>query len=702
MGAMIGSGIFVLPGLAFKIGGPAIVLAFLLAGIVVLPAALSQSEMATAMPVAGGTYLYIDRAMGPLMGTIAGFGVWFSLVFKGAFALVGLSAYLEFFVDHPERPLAALLAVGLIVINLIGIHQTAKLQAALVSTVLILLVGFILFGTPHADAEAFTPFLSEGFKGLFSATAVVFVSYIGVTKVASVAEEIKRPGRTIPWSILISVGVAMVLYPAVVAVIVGVTPAAELAATETPVLTAAQQFLGTGGTYIIAGTAVLALLSMANAGVIASARYPFAMARNKLAPAFLATVGKRSGAPVAGITVTGVVLIFLVLFVPLLELAKLASAFQLLVFALVNLALIAFREAHLDWYQPKFRSPMYPVPQVFGIIASLLLLTQMGLVPLAGAALFVAAGVVWYRVFGRSRAVKESATRDALRLRENARLIQRSAAAVATGGRKHVLVLIRRPTSPARQHTLFRLAMRLTAADVGRIHIINFDARTRNMIPTVRDLARAEELGITVTSENYTDEDRRGMVHAFVEREGVDLFIADLPRDIRATRHISRDLRWLREHLICDSVFLRNRAVDNIDRIAILGTGGPYDPVKVELADHIGRYEDASIRFVHLTPADASPKQAEAIVEYHRQLGETLTVPWDDRVRPTDHLVETLTELSIGANLVILGAPTHRFHLVADMADRIAEAVNCPALVVHTPTLERPNLLTRGIQWLIN
>ena len=94
---MIGSGIFVLPGLAFKIAGPSVVLAFFLAGVVVLPAALSQSEMATAMPEAGGTYLYIDRAMGPLMGTIAGFGVWFSLVFKASFALVGLSAYLEFF-----------------------------------------------------------------------------------------------------------------------------------------------------------------------------------------------------------------------------------------------------------------------------------------------------------------------------------------------------------------------------------------------------------------------------------------------------------------------------------------------------------------------------------------------------------------------------------------------------------------------------
>lgn len=699
---MIGSGIFVLPGLAFKIAGPSVILAFFLAGLVVLPAAISQSEMATAMPEAGGTYLYIDRAMGPLMGTIAGFGVWFSLVFKASFALVGLSAYLEFFVEHPERPLAAVLAILLVALNLRGVHQTAKLQSILVTIVLALLAAFIIFGMPNTQPERFEPFLSEGLQGLFSATAVVFVSYIGVTKVASVAEEVKRPGRNIPLSILTSVGIALVLYPAVVAVMVGVTPAAELAGTETPILTAAAQFLGTYGQYIVAGVAVLALLSMANAGVIASARYPFAMARNSLAPPFLAKIGKKSGAPVAGITVTGIALILLVLFVPLIELAKLASAFQLLVFALVNLALIAFRESHLDWYKPEFRSPFYPAPQVFGIVASLLLLTQMGIVPLAGAIVLVFAGVGWYRVFGKSRAVKESAARDALRLRENARLVQNSRDAVTTGGRKHVLVLIRRPTRPSRQHTLFRLALRLTDADGGRIHVINFDARTRGMIPTEADLARAEELGITVTTQQYTDEDRRGMVHLFVEREGVDLFIADLPQDVRATRHVTRDLRWLRENLVCDSVFLRNRSVEDIDRIAILGTGGPYDPVKIGIADHIARYEDASVRFVHVTPVDAPPALAESIHEYHEQLGEILTVPWDDRVRPADDLVKTLTRFSRGANLVILGAPSHRFHVVTDLADRIAESLDCPVLLVHTPTLERPGLLTRGIQWLIN
>ena len=702
VGAMIGSGIFVLPGLGFKIAGPAVILAFFLAGLVVIPAALSQSEMATAMPEAGGTYLYIDRAMGPLMGTIAGFGVWFSLIFKAAFALVGLSAYLEFFFAHDERLVAAAIAIILIMLNLVGIKQTARFQALLVTGVLVLLVGFIVLGVPNTESAAYTPFLPHGIKGLLSATGLVFVSYIGVTKVASVAEEVKRPGRNIPLSILISVGIAMLLYPAVVAIMVGVTPAAELASTETPVLTAAEQFMGRAGIYIVAGVAVVALVSMANAGVIASTRYPFAMARNALAPGFFARVGERSHAPYFAILVTGGALILLVLFVPLLELAKLASAFQLLIFAFVNLALIAFREADLVWYQPEFKSPWYPVPQVFGIIASIVLLTQMGVVATVGALVFIVVGFLWYRAFGRSRAVKESAARDALRARADDRLVELTEAEVESGGRQHIAILIRRPTRRARQHTLFRLALRLCLSPGGHIHVVNFDQSTANQIPTEEDQAEADRLGIEVTVANYTDEDRRGVVHQYVENEDVDLFIADLPQDLRATRHITRDLQWLREHLSCDSAYLRNRAVDAIASIAVLGTGGPYDPVKIGMSDHIARYEGSIINFVHVIAPDAPPGQAESIHEYHERLGEVLTVPWDDLVRPSTDLVSTLTELSRGANLVVLGAPTHRFHIVADLADSIAEAVDCPALLVHTPHLEKPNALVRFVQWFIS
>ena len=702
VGAMIGSGIFVLPGLGFKIAGPAIILAFFLAGLVVIPAALSQSEMATAMPEAGGTYLYIDRAMGPLMGTIAGFGVWFSLVFKASFALVGLSAYLEFFFEHDERLVAAALALVLVIINLIGVRETAGFQAVLVTGVLLLLAGFVLLGTPHTESFRYEPFLPQGIKGLLSGTGLVFVSYIGVTQVASVAEEVRRPGRNLPLSILTSVGIAMVLYPAVVAVMVGVTPANELASTETPLLVAAEQFLGSVGIYVVAGVAVLALVSMANAGIISSARYPFAMARNSLAPAFLARVGARSRAPFSSILVTGSVMILLVLTLPLLELAKLASAFQLLVFAFVNLALIAFREAKLDWYRPAFRSPWFPVPQVFGIVASILLLTQMGTVPTVGAILFIIGGILWYRTFGRSRAVKESAARDALRARADDRLVELTAADVASGGRQHIAILIRRPTRPSRQHTLFRLALRMSVSPGGHIHVINFDTSTANLIPTTEDQAEADRLGIGVTVAHYRDEDRRGEVHRYVENEGVDLFIADLPQDLRATRRAIRDLQWLREHLICDSVFLRNRVVENIDAISVIGTGGPYDPVKIGMADHIARYEDATLRFVHLVAPDALPAQVDVIRKYHERLGAVLTVPWDDLIRPTEDLVSTLTELSRGANLIILGAPSHRFHVVTDLADRIGEAVDCPALLVHTPLLEKPNAMVRAVQWFIS
>src|SRR6056297_3301834 len=119
IGAMVGSGIFILPALAMKMAGPAVVLAYLLAGVLVLPAALSKSEMATAMPEAGGTYLYIERAMGPLFGTIAGVGTWFSLTFKGALALVGGAPYLVLLFDLPVTPVALTVAVSLIVLNIV-------------------------------------------------------------------------------------------------------------------------------------------------------------------------------------------------------------------------------------------------------------------------------------------------------------------------------------------------------------------------------------------------------------------------------------------------------------------------------------------------------------------------------------------------------------------------------------------------------
>ena len=231
MGAMIGSGIFVLPALGFKKAGPAVILAYVLAAAIVMPAALSKSEMATAMPESGGTYLYIDRALGPLFGTIAGIGAWFSLVFKSSFALVGLGAYFLLFAPVSQGAVVFValgLAVLVVALNVSGTKLSGSVQAVIVSLVLVGLVAYTLNAGFVGDTGQFTPFTPEGNIDIVTAAAFVFVSYAGVTKIASVAEEVKDPGRNLPLAMLGSLSVMLVIYVAVVSAVVALADAKTL------------------------------------------------------------------------------------------------------------------------------------------------------------------------------------------------------------------------------------------------------------------------------------------------------------------------------------------------------------------------------------------------------------------------------------------------------------------------------------------
>ncbi len=413
MGAMIGSGIFVLPALGFKKAGPAVIVSYLLAGLVVLPAALSKSEMATAMPESGGTYLYIDRAMGPLAGTIAGVGAWFSLVFKSAFALVGLGAYLLLFAPiaaSAVKFVALGLAALIVVLNIVGTEQSGKMQAIIVTAVVVALAAYVLNGGLTADASNYRLFAPEGTGGVVTAAAFVFVSYAGVTKIASVAEEVADPGRNLPRAMLISMGVMMAIYTFVVAVIVGINDPDTLlhggpdgGVSLTPMADGAGSLLGGFGVVVISVVAVLALTSMANAGVLASSRFPLAMSRDSLLPPQLMRIDPRFKTPRAAILLTGGLLFALIAFVPVVELAKLASAFQILVFSIINVAVVAFRASGVEFYQPSFSSPGYPYVQAVGLLGGLGLLTQMGPLPILGAVGIIFGGVGWYLVYGRSR-----------------------------------------------------------------------------------------------------------------------------------------------------------------------------------------------------------------------------------------------------------------------------------------------------------
>ncbi|HSG49921.1 MAG TPA: amino acid permease, partial [Longimicrobiales bacterium] len=249
-GAMFSSGFFLLPGLAAALTGPSVALAYLVAGLFILPAMFSVAELATAMPRAGGAYYFLDRALGPVMGTVGGLGTWLALVLKSAFALVGMGAYLAIYVDVPIEPLAVALTLLFMVVNVVGAKETGALQRWLV-IILLGVLGFFVVqglaevfsrGVGEVTRERFTPFMPFGITGFMGAVGFVFVSYAGLTKVASVSEEVRNPDRNIPLGMMLSLATAAFVYSVGVYIIVAVLSPDELRSDLTPVATAAQAF----------------------------------------------------------------------------------------------------------------------------------------------------------------------------------------------------------------------------------------------------------------------------------------------------------------------------------------------------------------------------------------------------------------------------------------------------------------------------
>jgi amino acid transporter len=659
MGAMIGSGIFVLPGLALKIAGPAAVLAYLLAGLTVLPAALSKAEMATAMPDAGGTYLYIDRAMGPLMGTIAGFGAWFSLTFKSAFALVGLGAYLLLFLPAVQASVtvwvAVALAVLLVVVNVVGVKQTGGLQAIIVTGVLAVLALFIADGVTLVESARFDGFFGKGLGGLLEASGFVFVSYAGVTKIASVAEEVEDPGHTLPAGMLISVVLMMLVYTLVVLVVTGVADAGVLEESLTPMAAAADAFLGpifgSYGKLIVAGTAVLALTSMANAGVLASSRFPFAMSRDDLVPDALEVVSERFRTPIAAIALTGAGLVALILFVDVVELAKLASAFKILVFSIVNVAVIAFRENESMTYEPEFEAPGYPWIQLGGIGAGGVLLTQMGTIPAVGAVSIVVFGIGWYYAYAKGRTEREGASVDVVRRERDEVAVGRSEIAIR-GPTDVVLVPVGSDVSVDRERTLLRAATDLVP-EGGEVRLAAFEEvpdqmsliaerdrltdRERAFEERSREIvdeldAFVEDLDVDVEISEVVSHDVPRALGNYIERQGVDVVVLDGQTD-RWQADWPNPMEWLTGSPPCHVVAIEADGFPTgVDRIAVASSGGPFGPVKVSLAHGAASRHRSRLRFLHLLSEDARPPQVASAETYHEKLAERCSVPTESRI----------------------------------------------------------------------
>ncbi len=419
-GAMISSGLFLLPGIAAHQAGPAVFLSYLIAAVLILPAMFSMSELASATPRAGGDYFFIDRSLGPLFGTIGGIGTYLALVMKTSFALVGIGAYATLFFEIPVKFTAVTFGVIFMIMNILGVKKASGIQKIFVLIIIIILGSFIaegfreIFFTGKSNEYMgnFSPFLPEGFEGLISTAGLVFVSYLGLTKIVSMSEEIRNPERNIPMGMILSLAITTVIYVLGVFVMTAVIPPDQFWNDLAPASSASERVFNVippvAGTILIVVAAVTAFASTGNAGLMTASRYPLAMARDRLLPGELARIG-RFNTPFVSIIITSAILILVILFVSEREIAKLASSFQLMIFMLINASVIVMRNSRIETYDPGYHSPFYPWMQIFGILSSFFLIIYMGWS--AGLTIMGIGGlgIIWYRQYARKYTKREGA-----------------------------------------------------------------------------------------------------------------------------------------------------------------------------------------------------------------------------------------------------------------------------------------------------
>jgi len=408
-GAMISSGLFILPGLASARVGPSLFLSYIIASCLALPALLSKAELATAMPKAGGDYFFITRSMGLSVGTVGGAASWFSLSLKSAFALVGMGAYIALIMQVPIKIVAIFLCVFFVALNIKGVKEAGMFQRFLVFGLFATLLFYVFYGFPSIDIKRFVPFVPFGKPAIFATAGFVFISYGGLTKIASLAEEVKNPGRNIPLGMILSLVIVTIFYAMVIFITTGVLDPEKLHNSLTPISDGAHVFMGGFGNMVMVAAALLAFISTANAGIMAASRYPMAMARDRILPTFFKRVNPRRDTPTYSILFTGLFMIAAILFLRLELLVKVASTFLILLYIFINLAVVIMRESKIQNYQPKFRAPLYPWLQLAGVVSGLFLIFKMGTTTYIIALSFITTALIWYMVYVRPRVKREFA-----------------------------------------------------------------------------------------------------------------------------------------------------------------------------------------------------------------------------------------------------------------------------------------------------
>ena len=719
VGTMIGAGIFVLPGEAAAAAGPAVALSFVIGGAIALLTAMSASELGTAMPKAGGSYYYVNYALGPLFGSIAGWGNWIGLAFASAFYTLGFGEYLSVFLPIPAISLAGLtltasqvsaLVAGaaFIGVNYVGAKETGRLQNVIVIMLVAILTVFSILGALQADLSTLRPFIppDRGAGAILPATGLIFVSFLGFAKITTVAEEIKNPGRNLPLAIIGSVLIVTVLYAIVMVVLMGVINWDLLAATDTPVVDVAEVAFGAFGfaalgVGLLTFAGLLATASSANASILASSRINFAMGRDKLVSDWLNDIHDRFATPHRSITLTGAIIVLFIVVGDVKTLAKAGSVLHLVVYGLLNLALIVMRESDVPDYEPAYRVPLYPVVPILGAVSAFGLIAFMAPIEIGLSLMFVAGGVAWYFLYARYRTENAGVLSEYIIQRSQTmpdRAVSAATSVQPDGGQFRVMVPL---ANPEHETDLIALASAAAKQRDGRVvathivtvpdqtplgygaeHVDELDGDSADLLASAK--ADAETFGVPVETQTIFSHRSFEEIFDAARTHDADLVVMGWGEDSHGSPGRAESaFDELAHDLPCDFLVLKDRGFEP-ERVLVPTAGGPDSDLGASVAAMLRAEYGSEVTLLHVTdPGD-------------REDGERFLAEWADdhdlgdaeQIVDDSGDVETAIERAArDATMVVIGATERgllsrlvRGSLVMD----VVEDVECSVLLAET------------------
>jgi APA family basic amino acid/polyamine antiporter len=385
IGAIIGSGIFVVPGpAAAQFAGPAIIVSFVIAAVGCALAGLCYAELAAMLPVSGSAYSYSAQAFGRLFGWLVGWLLVLEYLFAAAIVARAFAGYALslFSIESADLALFLNVAVPLLLLLLIatlavrGVELSAGVVMTLVLVKVSVLVLIIAFGARFVNADHWVPFIPRntgswgeyGWSGVLRGAGIVFYAYLGFDTVSVAAQEARRPHRDIPFALIASLAVCTVLFIAMMAVVTGLIDyrALNVANPIAVAIEAAGPALGWLAPVVKIGAAV-GMVSVLLVVLMAQSRILFAMAEDGLLPASLARVHARWRTPVTATISTAVIAGLLATFIPIGALAQMVSIGVLSAFIAVAVIVLVWRRQRPHAVRP-FRTPWVPVVPVAGIL----------------------------------------------------------------------------------------------------------------------------------------------------------------------------------------------------------------------------------------------------------------------------------------------------------------------------------------------